>query len=165
MTAKTTNETTFDVQPGQLSVGCTREFEAPVDLLFRVYTEGDMVSRWMGPRNLKMRMEAWDARPGGSWRYVSTDEEGNEFGFHGVFHDVTPNERIIQTFEFEGLPEPGHVALDTALFEALPGNRSRLRMHSVFQTLEDRDGMVGSGMEWGVRESHARMDELFEALQ
>jgi uncharacterized protein YndB with AHSA1/START domain len=93
-----------------------------------------------------------------------TDPNGNEFGFHGVVHDVTAPERIIQTFEFEGLPEKGHVILETSKFEALPGNRTKITIQSVFQSVADRDGMLMSGMERGVNDSHNRLDEFFENL-
>jgi len=88
-------------------------------------------------------------------------QERNAFWFHGVVHEVLPPERVIQTFEFEGLPEAGHVALETARFEALPGNRTRLTDQSVFQSVADRDGMVQSGAERGIQDSHERLDELF----
>ena len=87
------------------------------------------------------------------------DEQGNEFGFHGVFHEISP-ERMIQTFEFEGLPESGHVILDTMKLESLPGNRTRISIQSVYQSVEDRDGMVQSGMEKGVNEGYERLDEI-----
>src|SRR5437879_9353226 len=93
------------------------------------------------------------------WRYTHTDEKGNTFGFHGVNHEVLPPERLIDTFEFEGLPEKGHVSLETARFEELPGGRTRLTIHSVFQSVADRDGMVGSGMEQGINESFERRSE------
>jgi uncharacterized protein YndB with AHSA1/START domain len=164
MPSATKNETLITVEPGKQEIIVSREFEAPVELLFRAFTDPAHVVNWLGPRSLTMKIETWDARPGGSWRYVSTDPEGNAYGFHGVFHDVTPNDRVIQTFEFEGLPEPGHVALETARFEALPGGRSRLVTLSVFQTVEDRDGMAESGMEFGVRDSHSRLDEFLATL-
>ena len=80
-------------------------------------------------------------------------------------HEVLPPERIIDTFEFEGLPETGHVILETAKFEALPGNRTKLTSQSVFQSVEDRDRMMQSGMEEGVNESYERLDELLEKMQ
>ncbi|MEO8540350.1 MAG: SRPBCC family protein [bacterium] len=158
------NPTVITAEPGRQEVVITREFEAPVELLFRAYTERDMVARWLGPRDDKLAIEVFDAYSGGSWRYISYDPQGNGFAFHGVFHEVLANQRIIQTFEFEGLPESGHVMLETARFEALPGNRCRLVTQSLFQSIEDRDGMVQSGMERGVLDSHARLDQLFASL-
>lgn len=164
MTSATKNETHITLEPGKQEIIVSREFDAPVEVLYRAFTDPAHVVNWLGPRTLRMRIETWDCRPGGSWRYLSTDPEGNEYGFHGVFHDVTPNVRVIQTFEFEGLPESGHVALETARFESLQGGRSRLVTLSVFQTVEDRDGMAESGMEYGVLDSHARLDELLARL-
>jgi uncharacterized protein YndB with AHSA1/START domain len=112
-----------------------------------------------------MRLETFEPRNGGSWRYIHADQDGNEYGFHGVFHEIAAPERIIQTFEFEGLPEKGHVTLETARFEALPGDRTRLTAQSVFQSVEDRDGMLQSGMEEGMNDSYDRLDELLETMQ
>ena len=164
MTATTTNETTFTIEPGRQELFISREFDAPVTLLWRAYTDPDLVFQWLGPRELTAEVDVYDVRPGGRWRYVSVDPSGGRYGFHGVFHDVTPHERIIQTFEFEGLPESGHVLLETALFEALPNNRSRVVSHSVFQSVEDRDGMVASGMSEGVLDGYSRLDELLASL-
>ncbi|XHR98292.1 SRPBCC family protein [Mucilaginibacter sp. UC70_90] len=132
-------------------------------MVFRAFTDPELIVRWLGPRELKMRIDQFDCRSGGAYRYIHTDPAGNDYGFHGVIHDVTAPERIIQTFEFEGLPESGHVTLETTRFEALPGNRTKVTVQSVFQSVTDRDGMLQSGMERGVNDSHWRLDELFEA--
>jgi uncharacterized protein YndB with AHSA1/START domain len=99
------------------------------------------------------------------WRYVSRDKDGNEYAFHGVYHEVLAPQRIIDTFEFEGLPEKGHVILETARFEELPGGRTRLNTQSVFQSIADRDGMLQSDMEGGVNESFDRLDELLVRMK
>jgi uncharacterized protein YndB with AHSA1/START domain len=143
----------------------TRIFNAHRELVFKVFTDPKLYTQWLGPRDLKMTLETFEPRNGGSWRYIQKDEEGNEFAFHGVNHEVLAPERIIGTFEFEGLPEKGHVILDTAKFEALPDNRTRLTSQSVFQSVEDRDGMLQSGMEDGVNDSYDRLDELLEKMQ
>jgi uncharacterized protein YndB with AHSA1/START domain len=91
------------------------------------------------------------------------DQDGNEYGFHGVFHEVSPV-RVIQTFEFEGLPESGHVTLETTKLEALPNGRTKLTSQSVFQSVSDRDGMIQAGMERGVNEGYERLDEILEKL-
>ena len=98
------------------------------------------------------------------YRYIHK-RGGNEYAFHGVNHEVLAPERIIGTFEFEGLPEKGHVLLVTARFEALPGDRTRLTSQSVFQSVSDRDGMLQSGMERGVNDGYERLDEILERLQ
>jgi len=111
-----------------------------------------------------MKLETFEPKNGGAWRYIHQDQKGNAYTFRGVFHDITAPERIIQTFEFEGLPEKGHVTLETARFEALPGNRTKLTAQSVFQSVADRDGMLQSGMEGGVNDSYDRLDELLEKM-
>ncbi|QEM03421.1 SRPBCC family protein [Mucilaginibacter rubeus] len=159
----TKNQTEIKAEPGKQELFITREFEAPRELVFRAFTDPELIVRWLGPRELKMRIDQFDCRSGGAYRYIHTDPAGNDYGFHGVIHDVTAPERIIQTFEFEGLPESGHVTLETTRFEALPGNRTKVTVQSVFQSVADRDGMLQSGMERGVNDSHWRLDELFEA--
>ena len=109
-----------------------------------------------------MNLEKFEPRSGGMWRYTHKDRDGNEFGFHGVYHEVLAPERMIDTFEFEGLSEKGHVSLETAKFMELPGGRTRVTMQSVFQSIADRDFMIQSGMEAGISESFARLDELLE---
>jgi uncharacterized protein YndB with AHSA1/START domain len=157
--AKTRNKTIITAEPGKQEVLITREFDAPRDLVFQAFTDPTAVVQWLGPRFLAMRIETYDARNGGSWRYIHTDPSGNDFCFHGVFHEVSAPERIIQTFEFDGLPESGHVALETARFIELPNGRTRVQAQSLFQSVADRDGMVQSGMEMGVNESHERLDD------
>ena len=114
---------------------------------------------------MKTDLGRFEQRDGGSWRYVQTDEEGNKSAFHGVNHEVKAPERIIGTFEYEGLPETGHVILQTAKLEELPGDRTKLISQSVFQSVEDRDGMLASGMEMGVNESYDRLDEVLKKLE
>jgi uncharacterized protein YndB with AHSA1/START domain len=109
-----------------------------------------------------MRLEKFEPRSGGMWRYFHKDKDGTEYGFHGVIHEVLPPERIIDTFEFEGLPEKGHVALDTVRFQELPGGRTKLTLQAVFQSVADRDGMIQSGAEEGMNESYERLDELLK---
>ncbi len=158
------NQTKFTVIEGRHDILIEREFDAPRELVFRAFTDPEMVRQWMGPRRLMMKIDTWDSVSGGRWKYVSIDTDGSEYGFHGVFHEVLKPDRIIQTFEFEGWPESGHVALETTRFEVLPGNRTRIMQQSVFQSVEDRDGMIESGAESGVHEGLERMDELFASL-
>ncbi len=157
MSAK--NRTTITAEPGKQELFITREFDAPPELVFKAHTDPDLFVRWLGPRGLTMRLETFEPQSGGRWRYIHKDKDGNEYGFHGVFHEVSP-ERMIQTFEFEGLPESGHVTLETMRLEALPNGRTRLMAQSVFQSVSDRDGMIQAGMERGVNEGYERLDEL-----
>ena len=158
----TKNQTNIKAEPGRQEIFITREFEAPRELVFKAFTTPELIVRWLGPRELTMKIDKFEPKSGGSYRYIHTDGAGNEYGFHGVIHDVTAPERVIQTFEFEGMPESGHVTLETTKFEALPGNRTRVTIQSVFQSVADRDGMLQSGMKRGVNDSHQRLDELFE---
>ena len=159
------NKTIITVHPGKQELFITREFDAPRELVFKAHTDPDIYVRWLGPRDLTTTLEAFEPVSGGRWRFIQKDQNGTKYGFHGVNHDVTAPERIISTFEFEGLPESGHVILETTKFEALPGGRTRVTTQSVFQSVEDRDGMVASGMESGVVDGHEQLDEILEELQ
>jgi uncharacterized protein YndB with AHSA1/START domain len=159
------NKTRIIAEPEKQEILITREFDAPRELVFKAFTDPELYVQWLGPRRLKMRLEKFEPWSGGRWRYIHTDQDGNEYAFHGVNHEVLPPERMIDTFEFEGLPEKGHVSLETARFEELPGRRTKLTIHAVFQSIADRDGMVQSGMEEGVNDSHDRLDELLARLQ
>ena len=149
-------------KPGMHSVEFTRTFDAPRELVFKAHTDPLMVPQWWGPAAYKTKVEKLDAKSGGSWRFVQSDDKGNVFGFHGVFHDVTAPERIVQTFEFEGFP--GHVGLDSMTLEDI-GGKTRLVAVSVFQSVADRDGRVQSGMEGGMEEGFVRLDGLLKALR
>lgn len=161
---QTKNETQIVAEPGKQEITITREFDAPRELVFRAYTDPALYVRWMGPRDLKMTLDKFEPWSGGSWRFIQHDAQGNAYGFHGVNHEVTAPERIIGTFEFEGLPERGHVILETSTFEELPGHRTRVVTQSVFRSVADRDGMVASGMERGVYDSYEQLDELLPTL-
>lgn len=151
------NDTAITAQPGTPFIEVVREFDAPRERVFRAWTDPQIVPQWLGPRGMTMKQFEYDARPGGGYRYVHADERG-EYGFRGVFHNVVPDELIIQTFEYDGAPN--QVSLDTTTFEDLGGGRTRLRTRSVFPTVEHRDAMVASGMERGVRDSMQRLDEV-----
>nr|WP_082534690.1 SRPBCC domain-containing protein [Nonomuraea pusilla] len=151
------NPTTITAQPGSPFIEVVRDFDATPAQLFRAYTDPELVTRWLGPRGIEMRLIEHDARPGGTYRYAHRDREGDEHVFHGVFHTVTPGERIVQTFEHDGAPDV--VSLDSATFEDL-GGRTRLRTRSVFPSVEARDAMIAGGMERGVLDSMDRLDEL-----
>ncbi len=159
------NKTEIIAEPGKQELFIIREFGARRELVFKAFTDPDLYVQWLGPRGLEMTLETFEPRSGGSWRYIQKDHEGNEFAFHGVNHEVTAPERIIGTFEFEGLPESGHVILETARFEELSDDKTKLTSQSVFQSVEDRDGMLMSGMEEGINDSYNRLDELLEKIQ
>jgi uncharacterized protein YndB with AHSA1/START domain len=162
MSAK--KKTTITAEPGKQEIFITREFDAPCALVYQAHTDPDLYKQWLGPHGYEMVLETFEPYSGGRWRYVHKDQDGNEFGFHGVFHEMSP-ERMIQTFEFEGLPEKGHVILDTMLLEPLPGDRTRITIHSVYQSVEDRDGMIQSGMETGLNQGYEKLDEVLAGLR
>jgi len=154
-------DTNISAEPGKQEIIITRTFDAPRQLVFQAYTNPDHIARWWGPAYLTTLVEKMDVQPGGLWRYVQTDPEGNEFAFHGVYHAITSPESLVLTFEFEGMP--GHVLLETIRFEELDG-RTLMTDSSVFQSVEDRDGMLQAGMEEGASESMDRFAELLAKL-
>jgi uncharacterized protein YndB with AHSA1/START domain len=156
------NQTKIIVEPGKQELFIIREFEAPRPLVFKAFSDKKLLEGWLGCKEMKVKYEKFEPRAGGSYRYISTMENGMSFGFHGVCHDFSPPERIIQTFEFEGLPETGHVVMETTKFEDLPAGRTRVIVQSVFQSVSDRDGMVAAGMEHGVTDAHHRLDEMID---
>jgi len=152
-----THETEITVDPDVPLVRITREFDAPPEKVFRAHTDPDLVSQWLGPRRLEMRIDHYDCRTGGSYRYVHSDGS-NEFGFHGSFHEVRPAELIVQTFTFEGVPD--EVALERLVFTDLGDGRTRLTGTSLVDSFAARDAFVASGMETGVSEGYERLDEV-----
>ena len=158
------NQTVITAEPGKQELFITREFDAPRELVYKAYTDPRLFVQWLGPRGYEMTIDTFEPYSGGRYRYIHTDKDGNKFGFHGVFHEMS-EELMIQTFEFEGLPKKGHVTLDTMRLEKLPGDRTRITIQSVYQSVSDRDGMIQSGMERGLNEGHERLDELLGKLQ
>ncbi len=159
------NKTTIAAEPGKQELFITREFDAPRELVFKAFTDPKLYVQWLGPRGFTTTLETFEPRSGGSWQSIQKDESGNEHAFHGVNHEVLPPERIIGTFEFEGLPEKGHVLLETSRFEELPNSRTKLVSQDVFQSVADRDGMLQSGMGEGVNDSYDRLDELLKRMK
>lgn len=153
--------TRITAEPGIPQIVIEREFDAPRDLIYRAWTDPELLTQWLGPRNLTMEIDHFDVRDGGTWRYVHRDEQGNAYGFHGVFHGDPSPDGVVQTFEFEGAP--GHVSLDTLTLEERDG-KTLARTSSVFQTVEARDAMVESGMEHGIEDGFERLDELIATL-
>ncbi|WP_409180410.1 SRPBCC domain-containing protein [Amycolatopsis sp. VS8301801F10] len=151
------NPTAITAQPGTPFIEIVREFDATPAQLFRAHTDPELLTRWLGPRDVEMRILEFDARSGGAYRYAHVGHDGSEHVFRGVFHAVERAERLVQTFEYEGAP--GQVSLETLTFEDL-GGRTRLRTRSVFPSVEARDAMVASGMERGVRDSMDRLADL-----
>ena len=156
-----TNELKIIAEPGSHAIALTRPFDAPRTLVFKAHTDPAMVQQWWGPRDYETIVDKLEPRKGGAWRFLQRGKEG-EFAFNGVYHEVTPDERLIYTFEFE--PLAGHVLLETLTFEERDG-KTILRDLSVFQSVEDRDGMMAAGMESGAKESMDRLEELLAGLK
>jgi uncharacterized protein YndB with AHSA1/START domain len=136
-----------------------RCFDAPRELVFKTYTDPNLIPQWWGMGTTTV--DTMDVRPGGVWRYVQQDEAGNQFGFNGVYQEVVPPELLSYTFEFEGMP--GHILVETIRFEE-EGGRTKLTSTSVFQTLEDLEGMLGSGAEEGTVLTWNNLDKLLMSL-
>jgi uncharacterized protein YndB with AHSA1/START domain len=152
-----TRQTRIEVDERVPLVRITREFDAPPEKVFRAHVDPELVVQWLGPRDLEMTIDHYDCRTGGSYRYVHR-RGGEEYGFYGSFHEVRPNELIVQTFCFEGVPDG--VALEKLVLEDLGGGRTRLTATSLVDSFEGRDAFVASGMETGIQEGYQRLDEL-----
>jgi uncharacterized protein YndB with AHSA1/START domain len=150
-------------EPGLPFVDTERVLDAPRDLVFRCWTEPELLKQWLGPKRLEMRVDELDCRDGGRYRYVHIDTDGSEYGFRGVFHGTQTPDQLLQTFEFEGAP--GHVSLDRLELVDLGDGRTLARSHSVFQSVEARDAMVQHGMEGGMREGYEQLDGLLARMQ
>ena len=147
--------------PTDREIRIERVFDAPRDRVFAVYTDPELIPEWWGTRDATTVVEQMDVRPGGSWRFLVRSSDGSETAFRGTYREIAAPERIVQTFEWEGMP--GHVCVETATFEDL-GDRTKVTTTSLFHTGEERDGMLSSGMEGGLNETYARLDELLARL-
>jgi uncharacterized protein YndB with AHSA1/START domain len=157
MTTTNRHETEITADTEVPLVRITREFDAPPDKVFRAHTDPDLLVQWLGPRRTEMRIDHFDCRTGGSYRYVHLSE-GQEYSFRGCFHEVRPSELIVQTFTFEGMPDG--VALERLVLEDLGDRRTRLVATSLVDSFEDRDAFLASGMDVGVREGYERLDDV-----
>ena len=150
------DEVVIEADPALPIIRITRDFNATAAQVHRAHVDPELFVRWIGPADLVNEIVYWDARDGGSWRYIAR-RDGAEFGFRGCFHTVAPD-RIIQTFSFDGAPD--HVALETATFTDLADGRSRLVAQSLCASLEERDQWLASGMEGGVIAGYQKLDNL-----
>jgi uncharacterized protein YndB with AHSA1/START domain len=157
MTSTSTHETQIVADPKVPLVRITREFDAPPAKVFRAHTDPDLFAQWCGPRSLTTRIDQFECRTGGAYRFTQTRGD-EEFRFYGSFHEVRPNEVIVQTFCWEGMPDG--VALERMQFEDLGDGRTRLTSTSLVDSFEGRDAFVASGMETGVIEGYERLDEI-----
>jgi uncharacterized protein YndB with AHSA1/START domain len=153
---------TLIAEPGTHEIVMARVFDAPRELVFQVMTDPTLIPQWWGQRDTTTIVDKMDVQAGGLWRYIQRDQQGNEFAFHGVYHSIIAPERMVDTFEFEGMP--GHVLLETMTLESQAGGKTKVTVSSVFQSVADRDGMLSSGMEAGANESYDRLEELLKTL-
>jgi len=157
MPATNTHETQIVAEEDVPIIRIIRDFDAPPAKVFRAHTDPDLLARWLGPNSTQTRIDHFDCRTGGSWHYT-TIHEGEEYGFFGSFHEVRPDQMIVQTFTFEGVPDG--VALERLELEDLGNGRTRLTATSLVDSFEGRDMILASGMDVGVREGYDKLDEL-----
>jgi len=146
--------------PNDTEIRVERSFDAPREAVFRAYTDPKLLTQWLGPRKYKMTIEQMDVRPGGPWHFTHIDTDGTKYGFHGEFREIVRPERILQTWNFEGMPGE---SLQTALFHEHNG-RTTVTSIVKFERKEHRDGMLASGMEGGMNEGYDRLDELLRTI-
>ena len=161
--ATTASSTTKITLPSDLEILVTREFDAPRDVVYKTMTDPKLIPQWWGPRSDKTTVDKMEVRPGGKWRFVATQPDGTTYAFRGEYREIIPGEKIVQTFEFE--PMAGHISVETGTLTYLPGGRTLFTTRSVFTSKEDRDGMIESGMESGLRETYERLDEVLANLK
>jgi uncharacterized protein YndB with AHSA1/START domain len=147
--------------PSDREIVFTRVFDAPRELVYKAYTDPELVPKWWGQRGSTTIVDTMDVRPGGKWRYIQRSPDGAEYAFSGEYREVVPPERLVYTFEFE--PMPGHVTVDVITLEEVDG-KTTLTNTSYYDSVEDRDGMLSSGMEAGAAESMDRLAELLATM-
>jgi len=154
-------QTDIQTPPGRQEIIVTRTYNAPRELVYKTITDPTLVPQWWGPRNLTTIIEKMEVRPGGQWRFIQCDPQGNIFAFHGVYHEAKSPELLVYTMEWEGMP--GHVLLDIERFDEHDGI-TICTSRSIFETVEDRDGMLQQGMESGTKETTDRLNELLAKI-
>jgi uncharacterized protein YndB with AHSA1/START domain len=162
MTAQPGQQTRVEADPRLPTITITREFAAPVAKVFRAWIEPDLVSQWLGPKDIDTKIDVWEMHTGGRYRYRAVRDGHEVAAFYGSFHEVRPSSRLVQTFTFEGVPDG--VSLDTATFEDLGEGRTRVTILSVVGSLAARDAILASGMGHGVTEGYERLDALLPSL-
>ena len=146
--------------PGDREIRIERVFDAPVERVWQAFTDPELLAQWWGRGN-KLVIERMEVERGGHWRFVEHSPDGVH-GFEGRYREVTPRDRLVQTFEWDGMP--GYVAVDTAVFEDLGDGRTKVVTTSLFHTTEERDGMLESGLADGLNQSYAALDDLLRTL-
>ena len=160
MMEKTAGNVTVTL-PSDREIVMTRVFDAPRELVFEAHSKCEHLTQWWGPRGHTLPVCELDFRPGGAWRFVSRGTDGGEDAFRGEFREIVAPERIVWTFEYEGMP--GHISVDTLTLVEQDG-KTTLTATSIFDSVEDRDGMLQSGMEAGATETWDRLAEHLKAM-
>jgi len=151
-------KTKINAEDGKQELMITREFDLPLELLFKAYEDAEIVEQWMGTKVLKL-----ENKKHGSYRFETTDPKGNKYGFNGVIHEFTPNHKITRTFEFENTPFG--VQLEVVEFEQLTDDTSKLTIHTIFESVEQRDQMLKMPFAQGINMAHNRLQEILNKLK
>ncbi|OGO35570.1 MAG: hypothetical protein A2W35_10825 [Chloroflexi bacterium RBG_16_57_11] len=157
------NKNNLVVDRSARSYTMSRVFSAPRELVWKASTDPELMPKWWGPSYLTTVVDKMDLKVGGVWRMIQTDSQGNVYAFNGIYKEIDPPSRLSMTFEFE--PMAGHISTETLVFEELPGGRTKIIATTTFNTLEDLEGMLQSGMESGAVESWDRLEELLETVK
>jgi uncharacterized protein YndB with AHSA1/START domain len=151
-------KTKINAEDGKQDLLITREFDLPVELLFKAYTEAEIVEQWMGTKVLKL-----ENKKHGGYQFETTDPKGNKHGFNGAIHDFVPDQKITRTFEMENAPFG--VQLEFLVFEKLTGDTSKLTIHSVYSSVALRDQMLQLPFKQGINMAHNRLQEIVNKLK
>ena len=157
------NKNNLVVDRSARSYTMSRVFSAPRELVWKASTDPELMPKWWGPSYLTTVVDKMDLKVGGVWRMIQTDSQGNVYAFNGIYKEIDPPSRLSMTFEFE--PMAGHISTETLVFEELPGGRTKIIATTTFNTLEDLEGMLQSGMEGGAIESWDRLEVLLETVK
>jgi uncharacterized protein YndB with AHSA1/START domain len=159
------SKTKIVAEPNKQDFFITREFDAPKEIVFNAFTSPDLFVQWFLPTELKMEIEVMDCKTGGNYRHFHKHQNGMQFGFRGVFHEVTPAEKIVKTSEFEGLPQKMDAVLETTTFENIDNSKTKVTIHTVCPSSQFRDGMISNGMEQALDTGHKQLDKLLLSLK
>jgi uncharacterized protein YndB with AHSA1/START domain len=146
------------VDKNKLEVTATRIFDSPIAVVWDAYTDPKLIPEWWGPRFLKTTVDKMEFQTGGKWRFIHEDPAKKTYGFHGEYREIVEGKKIVSTYIFEAVPDS--IIIETATFEELPGDKTKLTQLSRFPSIEALEGMVGTGMEMGTTQSHDRFAEL-----
>jgi uncharacterized protein YndB with AHSA1/START domain len=158
------NQSMIIAEPGKQEIFVMREFEAPREMVFKAFTDPELLMQWYLTPEHNMKIDFMNYKTGGTYRFIMPGINDKEVGISGVVHECLAPERIIKTFEYEGLPERGHVALEKTLFEALPNERTKVTVQFICESAGYRDGMVNSGMRDRYEDVHAALDKLLTKI-